>query len=85
MSHIFISYSRKDSEYSNALVEKLRSEGFDVWCDRDIAPGAGWSDIIEEKIDTCAAFLLIMTANSKKSTPVKIKRPPAKAGGIDGE
>ncbi|MEO1287448.1 MAG: toll/interleukin-1 receptor domain-containing protein [Chloroflexota bacterium] len=33
MSHVFISYSTKDSDYAYKLADKLREEGFDVWID----------------------------------------------------
>ena len=33
MNHIFISYSRKDSEYVNAVTALLREAGLSVWQD----------------------------------------------------
>ena len=35
MSHIFISYSTRDSAYAGKLADKLRAEGFDVWIDNN--------------------------------------------------
>jgi hypothetical protein len=37
MSHVFISYSRKDQLYARMLAEVLRQQGFDVWIDDRIA------------------------------------------------
>lgn len=33
MSHIFISYSHKDSEYAHKLADALKEAGFEVWID----------------------------------------------------
>ena len=40
MSHIFISYSHKDSEYVEKLEQKLIEEGFNVWIDHRIDYGS---------------------------------------------
>ncbi len=33
MSHVFVSYSTRNSEYAYKLADKLRTQGFDVWID----------------------------------------------------
>ena len=71
MSHIFISYSHKDSEYANQLGASLEASGFQVWIDRRIDYGAEWSDVIEAHLNECGAFVLIMSRNAKTSTWVK--------------
>ena len=35
MTDIFISYSRKDSERVNKLVDIIKKEGFSIWIDKD--------------------------------------------------
>ena len=67
MGHIFISYSRKDEEYVNRLVDALENEGFEVWIDRELLTGDTWTQVINHKIDTCDAFVVVMTASSKES------------------
>lgn len=67
MGHIFISYSRKDEEYVNRLVESLENEGFEVWIDRALLTGDTWTQVINHKIDTCDAFVVVMTDSSKES------------------
>lgn len=67
MGHIFISYSRKDEEYVNKLVDALENEGFDVWIDREMLTGAEWIRVINHKIDTCDAFVIVLTKDSKES------------------
>lgn len=67
MGHIFISYSRKDEEYVNRLVDALENEGFEVWIDRELLTGDTWTQVINHKIDTCDAFVVVMTDSSKGS------------------
>ena len=71
MGHIFISYSRKDEEYVTKLVESLENEGFEVWIDRELLTGDTWTQVINHKIDTCDAFVIVMTDESQKSNWVR--------------
>ncbi|MBV1854611.1 toll/interleukin-1 receptor domain-containing protein [Catellatospora tritici] len=38
-----------------------------VWFDQEIAHGDRWADTIEEQIDSCAAFVVVMTPAAKTS------------------
>jgi hypothetical protein len=67
MAHVFISYSRKDSEYVGRLAAALEKEGLSVWLDERIDYGTKWPRVIEEKVDTCGAFVLVMSQFSKES------------------
>lgn len=67
MGHIFISYSRKDEEYVNKLVAAIENEGFDVWIDRELLTGDKWIKTINHQIDTCDAFVIVMTDDSSRS------------------
>lgn len=67
MPHIFISYSHADSAYAHKLAEKLKQEGFSVWIDNRISYGAVWPREIQERLDACAAFIVIMTPHSYES------------------
>lgn len=67
MSHIFISYSKKNREYARALADRLLDEGFDIWIDDRIDYGENWERTIFRAIDDCAAFIVIMTPQSYDS------------------
>ncbi|MBZ0289886.1 MAG: TIR domain-containing protein, partial [Anaerolineae bacterium] len=69
--HLFISYSRRDKEYAQHLSDHLRYNGFEVWIDSQIDYGDAWFDEIEDAIKTCAAFVLVMSPESKGSEWVK--------------
>ena len=71
MADIFISYSRKDSAKALDLTERLRARGMTVWIDQHSIEGAtSWSQEIVEEIDTCGAFLLLVSPDSVVSRNV---------------
>ena len=68
MDHLFVSYSKKDIRFARHLRKLLEDEGFGVWMDESkLVPSEQWWPAIERNIDSCAAFLVIMSANSKGS------------------
>ncbi|MBN1200345.1 MAG: SUMF1/EgtB/PvdO family nonheme iron enzyme [Anaerolineae bacterium] len=68
MSHIFVSYSKKDIRFARHLRRLLEAEGFAVWMDETrLKPGERWWTRIERNIDTCAAFIVIMSPRSRQS------------------
>lgn len=72
MSHIFISYSKKNKDYAYTLADFLQAHGFNVWIDRTgIEYGVDWWDAIVDGLRECGAFLVIMTPESKASVWVK--------------
>lgn len=66
-NHLFISYSRRDKEYAVLLTDHLKKHGFEVWIDARIEYGDTWFNEIEDAINECSAFLLVMTPDSKQS------------------
>jgi hypothetical protein len=67
MSEVFISYSHKDSEYAHRLADKLRQYGIDIWIDERIDYGDQWPRVIQDNLNACRAFLLVMSGNSFNS------------------
>ena len=72
MSRIFISYSRRDREMVDSIVEKIEAAGIGIWIDReDIKAGKTWRVQIVEAIATCDAFVLMLSSNSAASDNVR--------------
>lgn len=71
MSYIFISYSKKNKEYTDRLVAYLENAGFNVWYDGRIDYGDDWESTIFEAIDHCTAVIVVMTPDSKASPWVR--------------
>ncbi len=61
MGHIFISYSHTDRAYVHLLGEALQQKGFDVWLDDRLDYGSTWPHEIQKWLDSCSAFILVMT------------------------
>ncbi len=67
--HVFISYSHSaDKAYADRLAAFLAGAGFDVWYDAAIVAGGHWADVIQERIESCAAFVVVMTTQASTST-----------------
>jgi TIR domain len=72
MGHIFVSYSRHDLEVVDCIVGKFENAGMRVWIDRDdIKAGKTWRAQIVQAIDTCDAFVLMLSSNSADSDNVR--------------
>jgi len=67
MAHIFISYSHKDTDYAHALANNLNGMGFEVWIDERLDYGSQWPQELQKQLDTCSAFILIMSPRSYTS------------------
>jgi WD40 repeat protein len=68
--YAFISYAREDREYVERLVKFLDEAGIDVFYDAHLTPGRRWDHELLQKIEHCAAFVLIMTPAADASGPV---------------
>ena len=78
MSHIFISYSHKDTEYAHGLAENLQSIGLEVWIDERLDYGSQWPQELQKQLDGCSAFILIMSPRSYTSEWVQSELQRAK-------
>jgi hypothetical protein len=78
MSHIFISYSHKDTDYAHKLADKLQSDGFEVWIDARLDYGSQWPLELQRQLDSCGAFILIMSSHSFASEWVQNELSRAK-------
>ena len=58
MSHIFISYSRKDKIFADDLELELEARDIDAWTDNDIEPGDRWREGIDNAIKNAFAVLV---------------------------
>jgi hypothetical protein len=66
-NHVFVSYARPDRAYVGRLVEFLRKHGLRVWSDTDINSGDKWLRAMEENLDGCAAFVVVMSPAAGES------------------
>jgi hypothetical protein len=72
MTQVFTSYSRRDTETVDTIVAKMAQAGISVWIDREaIKAGNTWRVQIVQAIDTCNAFVLMLSPNSAASDNVR--------------
>ena len=72
MSHLFVSYSRRDNEKVDSIVNFLEKRNIPVWIDRfGIEGGAQWREQIVTAIQQCTVFVLILSPNSIGSDNVR--------------
>ena len=65
--HVFISYSHRDRDFTHKLAEEIERRNIPVWIDDRIDYGTRWPHVIQEKIDSCKAFVLVMSDNARAS------------------
>lgn len=83
MKHIFVSYSRADSETVDQIIARLSQDDFKVWLDRkDIKGGELWREEIVEAVDQAFAFVLMLSPNSADSENVRKEVDVAEGGNI---
>lgn len=68
MSHIFLSYSRRDLIFAQKIVGALSLKNLDIWIDQeDIPKGEDWWRRIQKGIEDADAFLFLISPDSIKS------------------
>ena len=70
MSHIFVSYSRKDIDFAGKIVQALADNNLDTWIDwKSIPKGEDWEQEIYRGIEEADAFLFLISPDSVASEP----------------
>jgi WD40 repeat protein len=65
MSHIFISYSRKDLDFAQKIVDALAANNLNTWVDwKSIPYGEDWEQEIYRGIEEADAFLFLISPDS---------------------
>ena len=70
-TNIFCSYSRRDSDFAERIVNFVSSRGYSVWMDQSGIDGASiWTESIVEAIDESGAVILLVSSHSVNSPHV---------------
>lgn len=68
MSHVFISHSTTDNDFTKQLVDQLAAMDIESWVDFDgIHGGDRWPRRIQEQIEGCRAVIVVMTRAARDS------------------
>lgn len=68
---VFLSHVRKDKAIANALAKELQRQGFKVWSDQSISPGADWSEEITKALNESDSMIAILNQHSFSSSYVR--------------
>lgn len=69
---IFISYSRRDTDYAQQIDEYFQGTGHNIFTDvKDIPMGVVWTSAIKNNISNCDVFVVIITDAALRSSEVE--------------
>ena len=78
---VFISYARPSEEQAHRIAELLRQQGFSVWRDDELPAHRAYSDVIEERLKSAKAVVVLWSAESAKSHWVRAEADTAREAG----
>ncbi len=81
MSAVFISYARGEARAAATVAEALRALGYEVWRDDELPPHRAYAEVIEERIDSATAVLVLWSPEAAKSQWVRSEADRARAQG----
>jgi len=70
-SDVFISYSHKDKEYAHILAKEFEHNTIITWIDDRIDYGTTWPRVVQDNLNACPIFVVIMSQNAYQSTWVQ--------------
>ena len=78
MSHVFISYARSTEPQAHRIADALRTAGYEVWRDDEIPANRAYSEVIEERLTTAKAVVVVWSAEAAKSHWVRAEADKAR-------
>jgi adenylate cyclase len=78
MSDVFVSYARSTEPQAKEIAQALRSEGFSVWRDDEIPAHKPYAEVIEDRLRSSKAVLVIWSADAVKSQWVRAEADAAR-------
>ena len=82
MSDVFVSYARADEPQAERVSQALRSLGYQVWRDDELPAHRAYSDVIEERLKSAKAVVVLWSAEAAKSQWVRAEADTARSTGI---
>ena len=63
-AYIFVAWAHEDADLVLPQIRWLQDQGFNVWWDEGISPGAAWRTEIADAISGCSLLLFFITPQS---------------------
>jgi TolB-like protein len=80
LTDIFISYARTTAAQAKSVEKALRALGYDVWRDDELPAHRAYSEVIEERLETAKAVVVLWSADAVKSQWVRSEADRARGG-----
>ena len=81
MTDVFVSYARTDEALAERVAEGLRAEGYHVWRDDELPAHRAYADVIEERLNSAKAVVVLWSAEAAKSQWVRAEADAARSAG----
>jgi adenylate cyclase len=81
MSDVFVSYARPDEPHAERVAEALRAEGYGVWRDDQLPAHRAYAEVIEERLTSARAIVVLWSAHSAKSQWVRAEAELGRSAG----
>ncbi len=81
MTDIFISYARPNERLAHIAAEALRAAGYNVWRDDELPAHLVYSEVIEERIKSAKAVLVLWSGDAVRSQWVRAEADAAREAG----
>src|SRR4051794_14464689 len=81
MSDVFVSYARPDEPQAERVAGALRAAGYSVWRDDELPAHRAYADVIEERLKSADAVVVLWSADAAKSQWVRAEADAARSAG----
>ena len=80
-AHVFVSYARSSEGQANRVAEALRGVGYSVWRDDELPAHRSYAEVIEERLKSAKAVVVLWSAEAAKSQWVRAEADTARGTG----
>ena len=81
VAHVFISYARSSEGQASRVGDALRSAGYSVWRDDELPAHRSYAEVIEERLNSAKAVVVLWSAEAAKSQWVRAEADTAREAG----
>jgi adenylate cyclase len=81
MADIFVSYGRSTEAQAQQVAEALRAAGYSVWRDDELPAHRSYGEVIEERLRSAKAVVVLWSAEATKSQWVRAEADVAREAG----
>jgi len=75
---VFVSYARPDEPQAERVAKALRADGYEVWRDDELPAHRAYSEVIEERLNTAKAVVVLWSVHATKSQWVRAEADSAR-------